>query len=48
MTLAEPIASAILAYIILSETPSQGVLFGGLLILVGIYLASRSKNTESS
>ena len=48
MTLAEPIASAILAYMILSETPSRGVLVGGLLILIGIYLASRSKNTEFS
>src|SRR5215216_918455 len=48
ITLAEPIASAILAYMILSETPSQGVLIGGLLILVGIYLASHSKNTELS
>lgn len=48
MTLAEPIASAILAYMILSETPSRGVLVGGLLILVGIYLASRVKNPELS
>src|SRR5215211_3985606 len=48
ITLAEPIASAILAYMILSETPSRGVLAGGLLILLGIYLASRSKNTELS
>ena len=48
MTLAEPIASAILAYVILSETPSRGALAGGLLILVGIYLASRVKNMEIS
>ncbi len=40
-TLVEPIASAILAYFILHETPSSGVLLGGLLILIGIYLASR-------
>jgi drug/metabolite transporter (DMT)-like permease len=43
ITLVEPIGSAILAYFILSETPANGVLLGGLLILVGIYLASRSK-----
>ncbi|MDQ2692708.1 MAG: DMT family transporter, partial [Chloroflexota bacterium] len=41
ITLAEPISSAILAYFILSETPSTGVLAGGLLILFGIYLVSR-------
>jgi drug/metabolite transporter (DMT)-like permease len=43
ITLVEPIASAVLAYIVLQETPSNGVLFGGLFILIGIYLASRSK-----
>ena len=43
ITLVEPIGSAILAYIILRESPSNGVLFGGLLILVGIYLASRTR-----
>ena len=42
-TLVEPIGSAILAYFVLRETPSNGVLFGGLLILLGIYLASRSR-----
>jgi drug/metabolite transporter (DMT)-like permease len=42
ITLVEPIGSAILAYFVLRETPSNGVLFGGLLILLGIYLASRS------
>jgi drug/metabolite transporter (DMT)-like permease len=41
VTLVEPLASAILAYFILRETPTSGVLLGGLLILVGIYLASR-------
>ena len=40
-TLVEPIGSAILAYFILRETPTLGVLLGGLLILIGIYLASR-------
>jgi drug/metabolite transporter (DMT)-like permease len=41
VTLAEPVASAILAYLILREAPSSGVLLGGLLILIGIFLASR-------
>ena len=41
ITLVEPIGSAILAYFILREVPTNGVLLGGLLILAGIYLASR-------
>lgn len=41
VTLIEPISSAVLAYFVLSESPSTGVLAGGLLILFGIYLASR-------
>ena len=45
-TLAEPVASAALAYIVLSEKPSRGVLLGGLLILIGIYLAVRPRNVE--
>jgi drug/metabolite transporter (DMT)-like permease len=45
ITLVEPIGSAILAYFILREVPTGGVLLGGLLILVGIYLASRPKVT---
>lgn len=40
-TLVEPMGSAILAYIILKETPADWVLFGGMLILIGIYLASQ-------
>ena len=43
ITLVEPIGSAILAFFVLHETPSNGVLFGGVLILLGIYLASRSR-----
>jgi drug/metabolite transporter (DMT)-like permease len=43
ITLVEPIGSAILAYFILREAPSHGVLLGGVLILVGIYLASRQR-----
>lgn len=44
ITLVEPIGSAVLAYFILRETPTPGVLLGGVLILIGIYLASRPKN----
>ena len=43
ITLIEPIGSAVLAYFVLQERPSNGVLLGGLLILVGIYFASRSR-----
>ena len=42
-TLGEPIGSAILAYFILNETPGLGTIVGGILILIGIYLASRSE-----
>lgn len=41
ITLVEPIGSALLAYFILREVPTNGVLLGGLLILAGIYFASR-------
>ena len=42
-TLGEPIGSAILAFFVLSETPSISTIIGGILILLGIYLASRTK-----
>jgi drug/metabolite transporter (DMT)-like permease len=42
-TLGEPIGSAILAYFILSEVPTPLTILGGVLILIGIYLASRIK-----
>jgi len=41
--LGEPISSTILAYIILEEVPALLEIIGGVLILVGIYLASRSE-----
>lgn len=41
VTLAEPIGSAVLAFFLLNETPTLVVIAGGVLILVGIYLASR-------
>jgi drug/metabolite transporter (DMT)-like permease len=42
-TLGEPIGSAILAFFLLNETPTVIVISGGVLILIGIYLASRSE-----
>jgi drug/metabolite transporter (DMT)-like permease len=42
-TLGEPIGSAILAFFILSETPTIATLTGGAFILTGIYLASKNK-----
>jgi len=42
-TLGEPIGSAVLAYFILNETPAQAAIIGGILILLGIYLASRKQ-----
>jgi drug/metabolite transporter (DMT)-like permease len=41
--LGEPIASTILAYLLLNETPSGLELFGAILILSGILIASRSE-----
>ncbi|MGB7297491.1 MAG: DMT family transporter, partial [Candidatus Aminicenantales bacterium] len=38
----EPIGSTILAYFLLEETPAALKIFGAILILVGIYLASHS------
>jgi drug/metabolite transporter (DMT)-like permease len=40
-TLGEPIGSATLAFFILNETPTFPTFVGGILILAGIYLASR-------
>jgi drug/metabolite transporter (DMT)-like permease len=42
-TLGEPIGSAVLAYFILQEVPTLLIVLGGVLILAGIYLASRTK-----
>jgi drug/metabolite transporter (DMT)-like permease len=41
--LGEPIGSTVLAYFILGETPTLLKLAGGVLILAGIYVASRSE-----
>lgn len=39
--LGEPVSSAILAYFLLGEIPSMLMVFGAILILVGIYLAGK-------
>lgn len=46
-TLGEPIGSAILAYFILNEKPSMLTLGGGILILAGIYLSTKSDTKTS-
>jgi drug/metabolite transporter (DMT)-like permease len=43
--LGEPIASTILAYFLLNETPTGLKVFGAILILAGIMLASRSERS---
>jgi drug/metabolite transporter (DMT)-like permease len=43
VTLAEPLGSSILAYVILRETVSWPTAAGGVLILVGIYIASQAE-----
>jgi len=45
--LGEPIGSTILAYFILHEKPTLLKIAGGILILVGIYIASRSEAAKS-
>lgn len=42
-TLGEPIGSAILAFFLLNEAPAIATVIGGILILFGIYLASRTR-----
>ncbi len=46
--LGEPIGSTILAYVVLQEKPGLIKLIGGGLILVGIYIASRSETNTTS
>jgi len=43
VTLAEPLSASLLAYIILGEAVSWSTATGGVLILVGIYIASRAE-----
>ena len=46
--LGEPIGSAILAYILLDETPTFLKIIGAILILAGIYIASRGETSQST
>lgn len=41
--LAEPITSGVLAYLILGEVVTRSTFVGGILVLVGIYIASRAE-----
>ena len=43
VTLAEPIGSGILAYVLLGEAITLSTAIGGAMVLVGIYIASRSE-----
>jgi drug/metabolite transporter (DMT)-like permease len=45
--LGEPIGSTILAYIILNEVPTQMKVIGAILILIGIFFASRNNSIQS-
>lgn len=46
--LGEPIGSAVLAYFLLQEVPSGLKIFGAILILAGIYVASRGEGKQAS
>lgn len=46
VTLGEPIGSAILAYLILDESPTLLTILGGILILMGIFFASRKTHSS--
>jgi len=43
-TLGEPIGSAVLAYFILQEAPTLLTILGGILILAGIYISSKTQS----
>ena len=43
--LGEPIGSALLAYFILDEVPTTLMIFGAILILIGIYIASQKRRS---
>ena len=46
--LGEPIGSTILAYFLLGETPTALKIFGAILILLGIYIASQSEKQKTN
>ena len=45
--LVEPIGSGLLAWLIFDEIPSLGVLFGGLIVLYGVYTVASSEQSSS-
>jgi drug/metabolite transporter (DMT)-like permease len=45
--LGEPIGSALLAYFFLNEIPKPLMIFGAILILIGIYIASRGETRHN-
>jgi drug/metabolite transporter (DMT)-like permease len=47
-TLAEPIGSTLLAWLLLAETPSALTLAGGAVVLIGVAVASRAERAEPS
>ncbi len=47
-TLGEPIGSTILAYFILTETPTLAKISGGVLTLAGIYVSSRAESVAGA
>jgi drug/metabolite transporter (DMT)-like permease len=47
MLLGEPICATILAYFLLDEIPTPEKIFGAILILAGIYLASRAEGQKT-
>lgn len=45
--LVEPIGSGLLAWLIFDEIPSLGVLFGGIIVLYGVYVVALSEQTSN-
>ena len=45
--LAEPIGSGILAWHFFNEVPSQGVLIGGFIVLIGVYIVASSNQNSN-
>jgi len=46
ITLTEPFGAAVLAFIILGEVPVMGVMIGGILIVIGVYIAMRASEAS--
>jgi len=46
--LGEPVGSTLLAFFVLNETPTAGVLAGGALVLLGIWLVTRPRGAAAS